>query len=89
MGFAQDPVAMKRMDLTSKLEQMINERYQSDAESNAQSDAKTSDEFALDAEKGKVMMERLEHLEFVLAQLAGDKWASNAAWMQKWKKSKK
>ena len=96
VGFAQDPVAMKRIDLTRKLEQMIHETYQSDAQSDArsdaqsdapseaqsdaQSDAKTSEEFA--AKKVMERLERLERLACVLAQLAGERWASNVAWMQ-------
>ncbi|CAL1159677.1 unnamed protein product [Cladocopium goreaui] len=91
VGFAQDPVAMKRIDLTRKLEQMIHETYQSDAQSDArsdaqsdapsdaqsdaQSDAKTSEEFA--AKKVMERLERLERLACVLAQLAGERWASN------------
>lgn len=80
VGFAQDPVAMKRIDLTRKFEQMIHETYQSDAQSDAQSDEKTSEEFA--AKKVMERLERLERLACVLAQLAGERWASNVAWMQ-------
>ena len=87
-GFARDSMAMKRLELTRKLEEMIAAKCAKFAKRSEIQQSNNSTNSAAETGENVEIETLCDSLAFELEQLAGKEWASRVAWwhMDAWRK---